>query len=160
MKETSATNPYASPLSDVEGSQSTSDVTAILIGAAIGNGIAYALLSVFGVIFLWILVAQGVPTQDLVARVYQSTGFILFGHAVAFFCCSAGGYWSARLSRDRHLSAALAAGVLLSLLTVVVLLIPYSSPLPAWSNVASVIVPVPAFLLGASWWQRMNRRPS
>jgi hypothetical protein len=49
---------------------------------------------------------------------------------------------------------ALLAGLLLSLFAFAQLLIPYEVPNPTWSRIASVVIPVPAFLLGALWWRK------
>ena len=45
-------------------------VTAVLIGAAVGNALSYVVLLIFGLVFLWVLVAHGVPGNESYARTY------------------------------------------------------------------------------------------
>jgi hypothetical protein len=93
-------NPYAAPSSAVGDTvPHMGSAMAILLGAAIGNGIAYAVLSVCGVVFLWVLTAQGVPAQELYVRAYQSNSYLLFAHVVGLVCLLPGGYWGARAVR-------------------------------------------------------------
>jgi hypothetical protein len=131
-----------------------SPVTAILLGFSIGNGVSYAFLYIFGTVFLWILSAQGVPSQELYSRAYQSTEYLILAQSVALLTIIPGGYWCARLSPKNHIANALIAGLLLSLFSFVQLLIPYDVPNPTWSRIASVVIPVPAFLFGALWWRK------
>jgi hypothetical protein len=123
--------------------------TAVFIGAAIGIALSYVVLFVFGLIFLWTLVAQGVPGNESYARAYESTPYILFAHLVGFLCLLPGGLWTARLSANTSVRHALYAGLLVTLFALISNLVPYYLPIPFWSRVASVLLPVPAFLLGA-----------
>jgi len=146
--------PYAAPSAEVRDPEPDSSQTAVLVGAAVGNGVSYAALFLMSLVFLWVLRAQGVAPQELYVRAYQSTGYLLFAHAVAFLCCAPGGYWSARLGPARpYLNAAL-AGSIVSALALSANLMPYDLPIPLWSRIASVVIPLPAFLLGARWQRR------
>ena len=147
-------NRYAAPNAQLEESTTGNSGTAVLIGAAIGNGISYAVLFVFGLVFLWSLALQGVPTQDLYVKAYQSTSYLAFAHIVGFLCLIPGGYWSARLSPNKPLLAALLAGGIVAAFTATTNLIPYELPIPLWSRITSVVAAIPAFGLGAAWWRR------
>jgi hypothetical protein len=152
-------NPHASLGAEAGGpGQSTSGAAAVMIGAAIGIGVAYAVLFVCGLIFLWVLVAQGVPAADTYARAYESTRYLVFAHAVGFLCGVPGGYWSARLSAARPLRSAVLSGALVVLFTFLQNLIPYYLPVPLWSRTVAVLVPLPAFVCGAWLWLRRGRR--
>jgi hypothetical protein len=148
-------NPYAVPSSTLEAAKpKVGSSVAILLGAAIGNGIAYTVLSVSALVFLWALVAQGVPIQELYTRAYQSSSYLIFAHIVGIVCLLPGGYWAAHLSRKRHFLNAFLAGFLVSVFSLIENLVPYNLPIPFWSRVASAAIPIPAFLLGAFWWRR------
>jgi hypothetical protein len=147
-------NPYAVPESALEEQLPSGRATAVFIGAAVGNGISYAVLFLSGLVFLWALATQGVPTQELYSRAYQSTPYLLFAHTLGFLCLLPGGYWSARLSKDKPLLTASLAGCLLAAFTLSTNLIPYELPISLWSRIASVVESVPAFWLGALWWRR------
>lgn len=147
-------NPYAASNSVVEEQLPSGRTTAVLVGAAVGTGISYAVLFLSGLVFLWVLATQGVPTQELYSRAYQSTPYLAFAHALGFLCLVPGGYWSARLSKSKPLLTAVLAGCLVAAFTLLTNLIPYELPIPLWSRIASVVSAVPAFWLGALWWQR------
>ena len=150
-------NPYAVPSSTVEDTEpKVGGSVAVLLGAAIGNGISYAVLFICGLVFLWVLTAQGVPTQELYSRAYQSNSYLIFAHIVGLVCLLPGGFWTARLSRERPLFNALLAGLLISALALTQNLAPYNLPIPLWSRIASAVIPIPAFLLGAFWWRRVR----
>lgn len=129
--------------------QSVSSATAVLVGAAIGNGLSYAVLFVFGLLYLWVLVAQGVPGNDAYARAYESMPYLVFAHLVGFLCLVPGGVWAAKLSSNSHIRNAALAGLLVAVFALLGNLVPYYLPVPVWSRVASVLLPLPAFLLGA-----------
>jgi hypothetical protein len=122
---------------------------AVLIGAAIGNSLSYAVLFVLGLFFLWVLVAQGIPGNDAFARAYESTRYLVFAHLVGFLCLVPGGLWAARLSETSHIRNATLAGLLVAGFALLGNLVPYYLPIPLWSRVASVLLPVPAFVVGA-----------
>jgi hypothetical protein len=126
---------------------------AVLIGAAVGSALSYVVLFIFGLVFLWVLVAQGVPGNESYARAYESTTYLAFAHAVGFICLLPGGYWASRLSQRRHSRNAALAGAMVAVFAVIGNLVPYYLPVPLWSRIASIILPIPAFLLGA-WLQR------
>ena len=147
-------SPYAAPNSLLDAPHSSGRVTAVLIGAAVGVGISYAVLFLSGLIFLWVLTTQGVPIQELYSRAYQSTPYLAFAHAFGFLCLVPGGYWSARLSITKPLLTAVLAGSLVTAFSLSTNLLPYELPIPLWSRIVSVVSSVPAFCLGALWWQR------
>ena len=131
---------------------------AVLIGAAIGAGVAYVVLSLCSLVFVWVLFGQGVPSANIPATVYQSTGYLGFAHAIAFLCGLPGGYWSARLSTSRALRNVILGGILVSLFTLLLNLVPYYVPIPLWSRVMSLLTPVPAFIVGAWLWRSRGHR--
>jgi len=122
---------------------------AVLIGAAIGNGLSYAVLFILGLFFLWALVAQGVPGKDAYARAYESTSYLVFAHFVGFLCLIPGGLWAAKLSASSHVRNAVSGGVLVAAFALLTNFLPYYLPIPLWSRIASVLLPVPAFVVGA-----------
>jgi hypothetical protein len=127
---------------------------AIVIGAAIGNGLSYAVLFVLGLLFLWVLVAQGVSGNDSYAKAYESNSYLLFAHAVSFLCLLPGGAWTAKLSEASRVRNAALAGLLVALVGVLGNLVPYDLPIPLWSRLATALLPVPAFVVGALWQTR------
>jgi hypothetical protein len=150
-------NPYAAPSSVLEDKKpKVGSSVAVVFGAAIGNGIAYTVLSGCGLVFLWVLVAQGVPTRELYSRAYQSNSYLIFAHVVGLGCLLPGGYWTARLSREGPIRNAGLAGILISVFSLTQNLVPYNLPIPFWSRVASAAIPIPAFLLGALYWRRVH----
>jgi hypothetical protein len=124
-------------------------VSAVVIGAAIGNGLSYAVLFTMGLVFLWALVARGVPGHEAYGRAYESTWYLVFAHSGGFLCLVPGGLWAARLSARSHVRNAALAGVLVTLFALLGNVVPYYLPVPLWSRIASVLLPVPAFVLGA-----------
>jgi hypothetical protein len=152
-------NPYAAPASAIRDIEPTKSATAaILLGAAIGNGAAYAALGLCGLVFLWLLTLQGAKPQELYTLAYQSTSYLVFAHLIGLICLVPGGYWAARLSCGRHLVNASFAGFLVAAFAMIQNLVPYDLPIPFWSRIASIAIPIPAFLIGALWW-RQSRRP-
>lgn len=152
-------NPYAPPRAALaEPSRSAGNVIAVLVGAAIGAGVAYVVLSLCSLVLVWVLFAQGVPSADIPARAYEATGYLAFAHVIAFVCGLPGGYWSARLSASRWLRNAILGGVLVSLFTLLLNLVPYYVPIPLWSRAMSLLTPVPAFIVGAWWWRTRGHR--
>lgn len=149
-------NPYATPHAPPPEQASHPRLTAVLIGAAIGNGIAYAVLWVISIGFLWLLTLQGVPTEELYFRAYASTPYLVLAQTVAFICLLPGGYWSARLSPSNGAAVALWAALLIAGLAALEYISPYQQPLPAWSRVVSLVSPFPAFWLGAVIWYRRD----
>jgi hypothetical protein len=149
-------NPYATPHAPLPEPVARKFLTAVLIGAAIGNGIAYAVLWVVSIGFLWLLTLQGVPTEELYVRAYASTPYLVFAQAVAFVCLLPGGYWSARLSPSNGTAAALWAAFVMTALVALEYIAPYQLPIPAWSRVLSLLSPFPAFWLGAVIWHRKD----
>ncbi|GAA5165542.1 hypothetical protein [Viridibacterium curvum] len=149
-------NPYSPPKSGLEEPSDTTDsrFVAIVLGAVIGNGICYSVLYIFGLAFLWVLAMQGVPAQETYMQAYQSVPYLLACHTLGFLCLIPGGYWCARLSRDRHLMNAALAGVLMLLFNLTANLYPYDLPIPFWSRVVSLAASIPPFLIGAALWQR------
>jgi hypothetical protein len=149
-------NPYAQPSSSVgDTAEPNNNATAVFVGAAVGNGTAYAVLFLFGLGFMWILKVQGVPEQELYARAYQSTAYVFLAHIVGMLCCLPGGYWSARLGRQRPYFNSFLAACVVAAFTFATYLMPYALPIPFWSRVVSVVTPFLGFLLGAHWWRRL-----
>jgi hypothetical protein len=147
--------PYAPPNSQVgTTTEPGSSVTAVLVGAAVGNGTCYAVLLIFGNIFMWILTGQGVPSHELYGHIYQSNAYIVFAHAVGLMCCIPGGYWSARLGPEKPYFNSSFAACIVALVTFAAYLVPYALPIPFWSRVISVVAPFAGFLLGAHLWLR------
>ncbi len=150
-----AQTPYEPPKSEVAQSQpKPSNVAYILAGVALGGGASYIILTLTGLCFFWLLTAQGVPAQELYSRAYQATGYILVAHLIGACCLAYGGFWTARLSSSLGIAGAVVAGALLTGFTLLQMLLPYELPIPAWSQALSLVLPVPAYALGAWWHQR------
>jgi hypothetical protein len=124
--------------------------TAVLLGAAVGMSLSYVVLFVCGLLFLWVLVAQGVPGAESYARAHDSTAYLIFAHALGFACMVPGGLWAARFSERAHTRNAALAGLLVALFALLGNLVPYHLPVPFWSRIASAVIPIPAFMLGAA----------
>lgn len=122
---------------------------AVLIGAAVGNGISYAVLFVCGFFFLWYLVASGVPADQAYVKAHESTGYLAFAHIVAFACLLPGGVWTAKLSQVAPVRNAFIAGLVVSALTLLAYFMPYDLPAPNWSRAVAVLCPIFAYLVGA-----------
>lgn len=146
-------DPYAAPSAVLEDPLPRGRVTAVVVGAAVGSGVSYAVLFVSCQVFLWILAAQGVPTQALYAQVCESTPYLVFAQSLGFLCLVPGGYWSARFCSTSPVRTALLSGCLVAAFALLSNLMPYELPTPLWSRIASAVLPVPAFCLGALWWQ-------
>jgi hypothetical protein len=150
-------NPYAAPRTEVDRGSPARDATAVAVGAAIGVGAAYAVQFFFAMVFLRVLVAQGVPGPDTYARAYESNEIFVLLLASNFFGGVVGGYWSARLSSGRPRRSAVLAGVTVAVFAALqYYLPPYYLPGPAWSRLGSILLPVLAFPVGG-WLLR--RRP-
>ena len=149
--------PYAPPNSQVGNTiEPCGSASAVFVGAAVANGTCYAVLLISGNIFTWILTGQGVPSHELYARVYQSSAYLVFGHALGVLCCVPGGYWSARLGPEKPYFNSLVSASIVVLLTLAAFFVPYELPIPFWSRVVSVGAPFAGFLVGAHWWRRRN----
>jgi hypothetical protein len=158
LSEQRSANPYAAPRGDVGGAEPASQITAVVISAAIGIGVAYISVVIVSVVCLWRFVLQGASPENAYALTYQSMGYLLGAHASGFASSAIGGYWSAALSSERRLRAALLAGCFVSAFALLQVLWPYDLPVPFWSVLASVVIPIPAFPLGAWYWLRSRGR--
>jgi hypothetical protein len=148
-------NPYTPPTSHIPDPELTgSSATAIIIGAAIGIGIAYLVLSPIDQAYFWILTFQGVPTDALYARAFQNTPYVVVTHVIGFVCCMPGGFWSARLSRRNPVRNAILAGIAITVFTAIQSIVPFPVPVPMWSQWATILIPLPAFFAGGFLWQR------
>jgi hypothetical protein len=149
-------NPYAAPRTEVGRGSPAGDATAVAVGSALGVGVAYAAQFFFLLVFLWVLVAQGVPRTDTYARAYESNEIFVLLLVANFLGGLVGGYWSARLSTGRRRRSAVLAGVTVALFTALqYYLLPYYLPGPAWSRIASILLPVPTFSVGG--WLLLRR---
>ncbi len=124
-------------------------VAAVLISAAIGFSLSYAVLFIMGLVFVWVLVLQGTPGNETYAVAWQSTTYLLFAHVVGGLCLLPGGLWAAKLSAKSDLRNAALAGLCVAAMALIGNFVPYDMPTPLWSSIASSVVPVPAFVLGA-----------
>jgi hypothetical protein len=122
---------------------------AVVVGAAVGYGLSYAVLFTSGLVFLWGLVFSGIHPNEAYAKAYESTAYLVFAHMIGFACLVPGGLWAAKLSQSSATRNAFAAGVVVIFFAALANLVPYYLPIPYWSRVVSLLAPVPAFLLGA-----------
>jgi hypothetical protein len=143
---------YAPPSAHVEDvAPVESAVLSVFVGAAVGNGAAYGVLSVVGVAYLWILVLGGVPAERVYSEIYGSVPFLLFNHLLGFACEAVGGYWCARLSRSRSVARAFACGLLGSALAGIQVTSPFAGIIPIWSRLLSVLIPTVGSVVGARY---------
>ena len=145
-------SPYAPPESELSvGHQDEANKrypAVILAGAAIGEGLSYLILTVFGLVLLQVLVSQGVPVKDLYTRAYSTNWYVLFAHFVGFCCMTFAGVWVSRLSPSKKYSNAAISGAILMLFALLQNFYPFDLPIPFWSRVLSFALPIPAYLLG------------
>lgn len=130
---------------------------AVLLGSAVGIALSYVVLFVSGLVFVWALVWNGVPENESYARAYESTVYLAFAHVLGFACMLPGGLWAARFSERAHTRNAAIAGLLVALFALTANLVPYYLPVPFWSKVASAVLPIPAFILGAALHRNVGR---
>lgn len=150
-------NPYKTPAASIEdGPANSFSPVAVLIGAAVGNGILYAVVSTTALIFLWHLTYQGVSPGNLYAKAYESTGYWIFQHVMTLLCLIPGGYWSAKLGPQSPYRHAFASGAVFTLFMVIHFFYPFEIPHPIWSRPLLLVTTIPAFLLGARWWRNAN----
>jgi hypothetical protein len=152
LKGPAAENPYAPPLAtNPEHEARGRSLTPVVIGVAIGGGLVYITLMPIGNLFLWVLFAQGVPTDQLYVRLCESPFYLGLAHLLGFCALTPGGYWAIRLDSERKLASAFWAGLAYAVFCLSTFMVPYSQPFPLWSNVLSLIIPIPAYLLGGAW---------
>ncbi len=150
-------NPYKTPVASIENSPEGSfSLVAVLIGAAVGNGILYAVSSTTALIFLWCLAFHGVSPESLYLKLCESTGYLVLEYVLSLLCLISGGYWSAKLGPQSPYRHALASGTVFTLLTVIHFFYPFEIPHPIWSRPLLLVTTIPAFLLGARWWRNAN----
>ena len=151
-------NPYALPKAPLAAAEPARGLTtAVLIGAAVANGVWYAVGYCYSQGWIWALFLQGVAIEALEVRYMESVAAISIAHVLGFACMMPGGYWAARLCTGHpYLSAVLAGGLFL-VFTAMQFVLPYEMPVPNWSRALSLLLPIPAFLLGA-WWRRAAER--
>lgn len=155
MNQIHSTNPYSASNDPFEETRpSPSGLTAIIIGAFIGDGILYAAGTALSWVIMWHLSAQGATGKDLYLPLYQSTGYLLAGHVVAGLAMLIGGYWCARLGNDRRLFRAAMAGLIIMAQIMLHLTLPYDQPYPLWTCVVSLVMPIPLYVAGAMLWRR------
>lgn len=149
-------NPYLAPQAPLLDPSTRAPLTAVVIGAAVGYGFVYVVLILINFGYFWLLTLQGVPQEALYYRALASTPFLLFCHAAMCPCMAAGGYWSARLSPGGAVRAALWSAALVAALALLDNFAPFDLPIPLWSRVLAVLLPFPAFWLGALLWRRQR----
>ncbi|MBE5314715.1 MAG: hypothetical protein H4O13_04855 [Xanthomonadales bacterium] len=147
-------NPYTPPQAPLADHSTRSPLAAVVVGAAVGYGFAYVALVLISFGYFWMLTLQGVPQEELYYRALGSTAFLLFGHVAVCPCMMAGGYWSARLSPGGAVGAALSSAALVAALALLDMFAPFVLPIPSWSRGLSLLLPFPAFWLGALLWRR------
>ncbi len=147
-------NPYTPPQAPLVDHSTRSPLAAVVVGAAVGYGLVYVALVLINFGYFWTLTLQGVPQEELYYRALGSTAFLLFGHLAMCPCMVAGGYWSSRLSPGGAVGAALSSAALVAALALLDMFGPFDLPIPFWSRVLSLVLPFPAFWLGAMLWRR------
>lgn len=130
---------------------------AILSGFAldfIGSQIASAIVVVP---FAAALAARAVPVEQIEARLYSSSTFLLFIFVISSVFTIAGAYLAAHMAPGDEIRHALAVGVI-GLLLGVVALSAQPKILPIWYNIAAFALILPCAYLGGTLRRIRPRR--
>jgi len=158
QNEPAATDPYAPPVADIQDhGKGRASLAPIASSFLIGCGLMMVISVAISYVFLWSWVAQGVPTEQLYVRLFASSAYLSLAHFAGFSGLVASGYWAIRLDPERQLSTAFWAGTAYLAFEVVSSVTPYNNPTPLWSQILSLVAPIPAFLLGGVWARRKAR---
>jgi hypothetical protein len=126
--------------------------------AFLGGAVAIAASAFFGTlesnILLWVLTQRGMSPQEAYAQLFESTGANLASAAVDFLCNAAGGCVASSLASKRFIVYGIAVGVISLLFVGVMYSTPISYPSNAWTVAYSVLIPVPAAVLGGYFHAR------
>ena len=147
-------NPYRPPETAPQPEPAgTPTAMPIFVGVTVGMGLWYVVGSLSSLVFGWWLTLAGVPTAQLFQRFYTDAPFLACCHILTFLCMATGGFWATGASGGRR-SAALISGLALTMFVVLQFATPYTVPYPGWSRLLSLLLPLPAYLVGA----RLHRR--
>ena len=123
------------------------------MGAVSIAGLASVAMTVLTV--AWFAVF-GIPRPEEARDLLMSPFYLVFSQLVFCTFQIAGGSFSAWLSRDRQLFSALGAGLLCSTYSLLQCILAIVQPLPlsGWSAAASIVLPIPACLMGGAVMKR------
>jgi hypothetical protein len=154
-----ANNPYGAPASQVDdrGPEGFSGTVALLAGCA-GYGAAFTLGSLLSPLWQHWLIGSGVPIERLYDEFGGSLPVNLVSQLLTALAGVLAGYLAARYSRGVPLLHAAAATIPIYIIALASHLGVYPSPFPLWSNVLSVLLPLPCALVGAGLWRRSTRK--
>src|SRR5947209_4459351 len=107
---------------------------------------------VVGIVLAIVLMFQGVPPAEIGARLEGPTGLVP-GFIVGFCFTMIGAYVAARLARRAELLHGGVNAILASLLS---RLLPFSTTLPPWLQIAFFVVNIPVGVLGG--WIALTER--
>ena len=150
-----AANPYAAPKSSVNDPDAPQfQFSVSLIGMLAATGAGYILNLLYGNLAQWSLLSRGVPLNELYSSVASSPLHNVVGNLLNVIACALVGYWMAKLSPQRAVIHAIAAGALVWLPVTIGWVNPYEMPHPAWSMLLTYLTPIPSLLLGVAWFRR------
>ncbi len=148
-------NPFRPPDSAPAPAQAPAPLLVpVFVGTSVGTGSYYLTANVVGFAFMWWLTATGTPLARLYREVYANVPFVLASHVLASACMALGGYWAARIDATGRRRPALLCAVATIVLVLLQDALPYDLPIPGWSRIASLVLPIPLYLAGAALWRR------
>jgi hypothetical protein len=148
-------NPFRPPASATPPPESpTSTLRAVFFGLTVACGCYYLAGSLAGWTYAWALVLTGTPVAHLAIDLYSSPPFLLFCHALAAASAVTGGFWATRVDDSHARRPAFICGVLSVLLGLVLQATPFDLPIPTWSRLLGLVLPIPMYLVGASRFRR------
>lgn len=148
-------NPYQTPTYNEQAIEpANSYLTAITIGFAIALGFSLGTTNLITLAYYWILTTQGVAPQDLFRYTLQSQAYLATFHILGFLTIIPGGFWAARLGQSRQMSNAAFTGLLYSIYVILGSIAPFPIPIPRWSFLLSIVIPLVACITGGAIYQR------
>lgn len=132
-------------------------IKAIVFGTAVDVGGSFVVALVSVVAAGAILVAQGVPQDQLEARLQEDTGFVISSLVIGLAFSALGGFIAARVAKYRELAHGAATAVVA--LGLAVLTLAAAKTPPPWYEVLSYVLILPATLFGAHVAKRRNALP-
>lgn len=113
------------------------------IGAVLGGYLAYLILSIIGGVIL-ALSFPGVVSSGILE---PTPGYLVGSLIFSFIFAVVSGYITASIAQSAIITHALGLGVLMVVLGLISLIIG-SNPQPIWSQIVSLIIPIPSVYLG------------
>jgi hypothetical protein len=143
--------PFLPPRPDPRTRSSPVNLRAILLGA----GASLLSLTLFnlllGLLAAFVFVSNNLNPESILPTFYDSESLLTLVLLGSFFCIGLGGFVTAALARVARLIHALALGILLTLIGVLLqrsALVPAVEEMPFWFQTVSTVLIIPAALIG------------